>query len=846
VRPVDEFVEDLAGAVLDGSTIDWSAVESSSDGGARPLVRHLRVLAAVAALARSGDAAVSSEVSPSVVALPDSEAPVLWGHLRLVERIGRGAFGEVYRAWDTRLDREVALKLLPADAAAAPNASSIIHEGRLLARVRHPNVVTIHGAEQIGNRIGLWMEHVRGHTLEQILEREKSLSATETAAIGLELCRAVSAVHGAGLLHRDIKSQNVMRSEDGRIVLMDFGAGRELDDDAGSDLAGTPMYLAPEVLQGQPATVRSDIYSLGVLLYHLVTGSYPVRARTVRELRAAHERGERMPVSAARRRGVPSKLARVIERAGDPRPERRYESAGALGAALAAAQPRPALVRLAYAAGAAAAFLVLAAAGWEAIGRRAGFATTPTALLASIGALPARPAAIDPAIQPTVAVLPFRNLSSEPDTDYFVDGLTEEIIRNLAVIDGLEVRSRSSSFDFKDKPRNLRAVAEQLRVNLVVEGSTALSGTSLRINARLVDVARDVVLWDESFDRNLTDVFAIQDEISRAIVDRLRLTLGRGQRRYSTNLEAYTLYLRGRELVDRQGTLAAQQAISVFEQVIARDPSFAPAHAGLAEAYAAASEEIRGPRGPAALLPDAALPHIDRAARTAVRLDPLLAEAHAAMGLLYCRRLDWQNAEQSFRRAIDLNPSLTRIHIEHAVSALIPLGKFAEAEQRLQSALRRDPLSLRVQRESAHLQVLYGRYDEAIGTLERIRAIDPQFPWINNYLGRALTFAGRPGDALRIWEPDKEVPGVQFWMARAYVMVGRRAEVVRMAATHDHPLRLAFIHAALGDRDRALEALDRAADVTPSRAALALTTPELAALRDDPRFAAVRRKLKLP
>ena len=279
----------------------------------------------------------------------------MWSHLRLVERIGRGAFGEVYRAWDTRLDREVALKLLPADRSSGDRAASaIIHEGRLLARVRHPNVVTIHGAEQIADQIGLWMEFVRGHTLEQILEQGKVVSAAEAVGIGLELCRAMSAVHGAGLLHRDIKAHNVMRAEDGRIVLMDFGTGRELEDDASSDLAGTPLYLAPEVLQGQRATVRSDIYSLGVLLYHLVTGSYPVQARTVREVRRAHERSERTAVQTARPRCATE--ARPHHRACDrSSPERRYQSADALAADLAALQPRPRFVRLAYAAGVAAA-----------------------------------------------------------------------------------------------------------------------------------------------------------------------------------------------------------------------------------------------------------------------------------------------------------------------------------------------------------------------------------------------------------------------------------------------------------------------------------------------------------
>ena len=341
--PSERLIDDLADAILDGSPIDWAAAESSSDGTAQLLVEQLRVLAAVADLHRTTPPSPSTlaQIPPSRVEPKVADAPVMWSHLRLVARIGSGAFGEVYRAWDTRLDREVALKLLPADRAPGNRAaSSIIHEGRLLAKVRHPNVVSIYGAEQIGDQVGLWMEFVRGHTLEQIVDQRKVVSAAEAVDIGLQLCRAMSAVHGAGLLHRDIKAQNVMRAEDGRIVLMDFGTGRELEDDGSSDLAGTPLYLAPEVLQGQKATARSDIYGLGVLLYHLVTGSYPVQARTVREIRRAHERGDRTAIQTARS-DVPSKLARVIERAIDARPERRYESAAALGADLAALRPRP-------------------------------------------------------------------------------------------------------------------------------------------------------------------------------------------------------------------------------------------------------------------------------------------------------------------------------------------------------------------------------------------------------------------------------------------------------------------------------------------------------------------------
>ena len=846
--PSDQLVHDLADAILDGTPRDWAAAESSSEGTARPLIRQLRVLAAVAEFHRGPPPSVStlSQVAPSGLELKTA-APEHWGHLRLLEQIGRGAFGEVYRAWDTRLDREVALKLLPAGPSSGDRAASaIIHEGRLLARVRHPNVVTIYGAEQISNQIGLWMEFVRGHTLEQILDQRKVVSTAEAVGIGLELCRAMSAVHGAGLLHRDIKTHNVMRAEDGRIVLMDFGTGRDLEDDAGSDLAGTPLYLAPEVLQGQQATVRSDMYSLGVLLYHLVTGSYPVHARTLREVRRAHESGERTAVMTARR-DVPPKLARVIERAIDPRPEQRYESADALGADLAALKPRPRIVRLAYAAGMAAASILVAGAGWEVVGRQVGSSRTPSALLAGFAGLHSPGAAnVSPVERPVIAVLPLKNLSTESDSDYLIDGLTDEIIRNLAVIEGLEVRSRTSSFAFKDKTRNLREVGEQLGVNLIVEGSIMRSGSNLRINAQLVQVAGDVPLWAEQFDRELKDIFAIQDEISRAIVSKLGLTPGSRQRRYGTNLEAYELYLKARELVDRRTPFAAQQAVKLFERAIARDPSFALGYAGLAEAYAAASDGIQGPFMPTAIPLETALAFMGPAAETALQLDPLLAEAHAAMGLLYSRKMDWQKAEESFRRAIDLNPSLTQIYASYSMSTLIPLGKLAEAEQGLRRALQSDPLSLSLQREAAWLQFITGRYEEAIDSLEQIRAVDPQFSSVDIRLARALTFAGRPLEALRVLETRRAEPGVQHWMAHAYILAGRRAEVERLAAAHDHPFRLAVIYAALGDNDRAFEELDRAVVTVPQRVGLLLRDPEMAALRGDPRFDAVRKKLGLP
>jgi TolB-like protein/predicted Zn-dependent protease len=445
-----------------------------------------------------------------------------------------------------------------------------------------------------------------------------------------------------------------------------------------------------------------------------------------------------------------------------------------------------------------------------------------------------------------IAVLPFKNLSAERDSDYFVDGLTGEIIRNLAVIEGLQVRSETSSFFFKDKPRNLRDIGEQLRANLVLEGSVQREGRRLRINAQLVRVAGDVPLWSDRFDRALEDVFAIQDEISRAIVDRLRLTLGRAQRRHQPNIEAHDLYLRARALVDRRGTHSALEAAALFDQVIERDPAFAAAHAGVVDAYAFMSMELRTPTLPDALLPAEALLRMRPAAVKALQLDPLLAEAHAAMGMTFSRECDWSAADRAFLRAIELNPSLTQTYTNYTISTLIPLQRLEDAERHLTAALQNDPLSPAVRREIAHVQIIAGRYDEAIANLRHVLAIDREFPFAELSLAQALTFSGRLAEAWPIWETRKHRPGWHFWMAPAYVLSGRRAEAERMLAMHEHPLRRAVIHAALGDRHRTIEALNFAADITPHRVAILLASPEMALLRGDPGLDGVRKKLKLP
>ena len=347
IRPPDldeEALAPLAAAILDGTPVDWENFSASTSSDQAELVPELRLLELIGIVHRSPDT--------SDAACVETEVPTAWAHLQIVEPIGRGTFGRVFRAWDPRLDREVALKLLDAgDVASGSHRSPVIEEARLLARVRHPNVVTVYGAERVGPQVGLWMEYIHGQTLEQMLEQRGVFSAPEAAAIGIDLCAALAAVHSAGLVHRDLKAQNVMREAGGRVVVVDFGAGHEPRGAMNSRMrTGTPVYLAPELFTDAPATAQTEIYSLGVLLFHLVTGSFPVGGRNAAQLREAHGAGRRTLLRDLRPE-MDGAFVDIVERAVDPQPGRRFASAGAFAAALRSWQqredqaPRPAADR---------------------------------------------------------------------------------------------------------------------------------------------------------------------------------------------------------------------------------------------------------------------------------------------------------------------------------------------------------------------------------------------------------------------------------------------------------------------------------------------------------------------
>ena len=508
VNAEDARLTPLTAAVADGVDVDWEAAESSAvDADERDLIQQLRILSRVVTVFKNqgdGEATAppdspAAELKPAPDSSPDAgDKPRLesWGPLTIRAQIGLGRFGTVFRAWEPGLERDFALKLLHDMPHVRDDAA--LKEARLLARIRHPNVVTIFGVDSFDGRVGFWMELVNGRTLKDIVEEQGPFSAQEAVVFGLDLCRALAAVHQAGFLHRDVKAQNVMREAGGRIVLMDFGAAAVMS--TGSQPApgvkGTPLYLAPEVIQGDPPSAKSDLYSLGVLLYYLVSGDFPVTGRSLDDIANAHAQGRRRSLRDARP-DLPSAFVRLVDDATAVLPERRPDSAGLMEAFLENAMGRGAIARA---------------------------ATSPA------------PGPAQPVEQPSIAVLPFVDMTPEKNLEFFCHGIAEEIINALIGVSGLRVVALTSAFRFKSTEEDVRRIGSMLNVGTVLEGSVRASGNRLRVISRLINASDGIHLWSERFDRSLDDVFAVQDEIARAAVKALGVRVKPGHPDFATLL----------------------------------------------------------------------------------------------------------------------------------------------------------------------------------------------------------------------------------------------------------------------------------------------------------------------
>jgi serine/threonine-protein kinase len=832
----ERALRQLIESVADGMPLDWEALSAAAaNDRARQRLQSLRLVAEVAAVHQSQTADPAEE--PPLLESQIIDSPGRWGHLLLIERIGEGSFGEVYRAHDPWLDREVALKLLrPRVVNDAPGAG-ILREAQALARVRHPNVVQVHGAAVHQERLGLWMELLRGETLEKMLASRGKFSPDEAALAGAEICRALSAVHAAGLVHCDIKATNVMREDGGRLVLMDFGAGQRSDLAATGPLeaVGTPLYVAPEVLIGQSATPRSDIYSLGVLLYRLLTGEYPVSAASVDELREVHRRRGPLRLTDARP-DVPEALADVVERALSTHPDRRFATAAEMQSALShivhtgnrAVPPvrrlpwRPAALVLAVALLAAATAFMF----WR------GRSDAPPVVAGQIS---------------TLAVLPFQNLSMDPGDAYLASAVPMELSARLGQIGALRVVPWTFMRRYQGTgPHSFEDVASRTGAEAIVEGVVQrVPGTDpatpgpVQVRVQIFSAGTGALLFAGSFERSLGDFFVMQADIAREIAKRLHVVLAAREqslvsRSRQVPPQAMEDYLAARRLIEIDMNLPP--AIALLQRAIARSSGFAEAHVDLAACYAFESAYFGTvPSG-------VALKRALESSNTAIELDRGLPQAWAVRAFArFALEGNWKEAESDLKQALALDPANVDVLMWYS-NYLTDRGLHGEAIKTGGTAVDRAPLSAVANRQLAWAYYMARQFEDATRQARRTLEIEPGYAPARTVLGRALIFQGQFDEGVK----ELEAAGREYevLLAVGYARAGRRADAERLLESVQSPAYgrpvpaydIGLIYAALGDQARAVEWLETAYARRDASITQMVVDPLVDSLRAHPRF----------
>jgi TolB-like protein/tetratricopeptide (TPR) repeat protein/predicted Ser/Thr protein kinase len=760
--------------------------------------------------------------------------------------IGAGGMGQVYRARDTRLGREVAIKTVPAQGA-DNDAQRLIREARHTSKLQHPNICTIYETGEAGGIPFIAMELVRGRMLSE-LPHDTPRRTDDTLRCGIAIADALDHAHSRGIVHRDLKSSNVMVGDDGRVVVLDFGlaarvpvAGELSDSLTASQpgLAGTLTHMAPEVLLGGRGDARSDIWSLGVLLYHLVNRQLPFNGRTAFETSSAIMAERPKPMDA----GVPMALRLVIERCLAKDPAERYQRASDVRAALQAIQERrgwriaaglmrPSRRRWMQVAAAA----ILGAAALA--GGRA---------LVQLGAdLPARSFG-------TLAVLPVEIADGDGREDFFASGLTDALIAQLGAAGNLRVISRTSVMHAHDGRRSTPDMARDLGADAIVAGRVQRSGDRVRLDLQVLDAARDTVVWSDSFERSARDVLVLQADAVRAVAGAVRAALRPGADERLTVVpairpEVYEAYLKGRYEWNRRTRESLTTAMQYFRQAVALDPTFAPAHAALADCYNQLGTVLVGAGSPRDHRPNA-----EREAIQALQIDPSSSEAHAALGYVRHYQRRWAESEDAFLRAIDLNPSNTLARLWYA-NLLMSRRRFDESLRQAYAAHDLDPFSLIVNTNIGWILTFAGQHAAAVEQLTRTVALGPTYPQARWRLADVLMLMGRYDEAhaqlteaLRVTDRSPSTLSMaavlSAGMGRRDEALAFRRELLSLAGErYVPPSSLAAVYQAFGETDAALDWMERSFEEGSNWIAYLAVDPWTEPLRDHPRFQSLLRR----
>ena len=772
-------------------------------------------------------------------------------HYRIVSLLGAGGMGRVYRAHDERLGRDLALKVLPAETMADATARArLIQEARMASSLNHPHIAHVYDVGEDRDHVFIAMELVEGRQLRDLIP-PGGLSIGSLLQYGAQIADALAYAHEHGVIHRDLKSANIVITPEGRAKVLDFGLAKRLQGDAGDKAAldldltasgtvlGTPTYLPPEVLLGQKADARSDVWALGVVFYEMASGRLPFSGGSLTALGGAilHEPptplGGHVPV------GVQAVTARCLAKD----PSQRYHNGGEVRAAvetlIGSKAPRAtgSLTHRFWLLAAGIAFLALGLAiafNGQLRDRILGRASVPRIR--------------------SLAVLPLANLSGDPAQEYFADGMTEELITALAPIPSLKVISRTSIMHFKNTHETLRTIAKTLGVDAIVEGSVLRAGNRVRITAQLIEASTDHHMWARSYERDFKDVLTLQSEVATDIAREIRLQVSptvkaRLENARPINPEAYELYLRGRYEWNKVTEEGMRKGIEYFEKALALDPGDARYSSGLADAYVVLVQ-VTG-----TLSTREGMAKVQEYARRALAADANSAEAHTSMAAaLFFGDWKWKEAEQHLRRAIAINPGYPVAHLVYS-ALLISRGRSDEALEQDRLALELDPLSTIINWNAIGTLCQSRRYDDAMVQAHRALALDPGSPVIHGSLVHVCELKGDfPGalDLLEKYLPESEGGKARVAATRrAYAESGQagywRANLdYWLSRRNDAPASeagFAMLYAQLGDHDRAIEFLERAYAKRSGDMLYIGVEPHFDPLRSDPRFQALVRRV---
>ena len=818
------------------------------------------------------------------------------GRYEIRSKIGEGGMGEVYLAQDANLDRKVALKILPADVAShRDRMSRFVREAKAASALNHPNIITIHEIEQIDSVNFIATEFIDGETLRQQM-RNASLKLGEVLDVAAQIASALSAAHAAGIIHRDIKPENVMLRRDGIVKVLDFGLAKltersppdSVDTEAPTravvntdpgKVMGTAIYMSPEQARGLQVDTRTDIFSLGVLIYETIAGRLPFEGSNTNEILASILSDKEPSPLARYAREVPAELERIVSKALRKNRNERYQTIKDLLLDLKSLKQEleferklersvpPKSTSGADTGEPAGIETVLGSAARPTLSERGptsairinkGRVVIAVAALLIIASAAgayfyftrARSGAIN-----SIAVLPFTNASGNSELEYLSDGLTESLITSLSQLPKLSVKARSSVFRYKGKDTPPQQVGKELNVQAILNGRVVQRGNDLTLHIELVDVNTETALWSGDYNRSMTNIVSLPGEIARDVSSKLRLKLSgadeqRLAKNYTANPEAYQLYLKGRYHLFKLTPPEIQTGVSYFNQAIAIDPNYALAYVGLANAYRSFSLSLDMPS-------TEVFPKAKAAAQKAVEIDDTLAEAHAVLGVtIFWYDWDWKAAENQFKRALELNPNSEDSHWAYA-GLLSTTGRHAEGLAEIKRARELDPLSPIINATEGLNLINAGQTDEALATFQKTFELAPNFWLAHMFASSAYIEKGMYPEAIAEARKARELSASSqpiAYLGYALAKSGKQAEArglleeLLKLSTQRYvpPYHIALIYNGLGARDETLAWLEKGYEQRDPKMVFLKVEPKWNNLRADPRFQDLLRRVGFP